>query len=564
MGKIGDLWVRLGLKKQDFDKGLKDAEKQTQAFNGALKAIGAAGKAAFAAVSIAVISVVSVIKDLAKQNQTLGDAFGRTAAGMAAMWDTFKGAIATTDFTHIISDLGEANRLARELYNTADALGEIRTSYSISLARQLKTINELRVKLRDVGATEEERLEAGAKLLQIYEDLEKNPTRGMNAFSDANLDVMAQKLGFKIKHASESTLKDVRKKVEDFFVWLGSEEGQKYNEAAQKALQNGGKNGRLAQNYLYNAAYQGRGDYAQMTLNYNANVNDKKRIALEEAVVSAYQQEAKYSEETLRIQNQINSVKAKQAKSAGPQSVDNTGLKQSEREMQRLLESIRDDYREIEQYDENLEQLGVDTAAAAAATLGVTSSGFSKAERLKAELFDLADSAAAGAEQMNNALENGVKRAEELAEEFVSVVVGGFSSGAQELTDQLLGLEEINPGRIFQALLSPLADMAVKEGEIIMAGGFGIEAIKDALGTLEGVPAVVAGAALISIGAAAKSGLAALAKGGSGTTVQNYSGAGASGTGEVIRSELVVRVEGTLKGSDIVLSGTNTEKSWNR
>ena len=97
-----------------------------------------------------------------------------------------------------------------------------------------------------------------------------------------------------------------------------------------------------------------------------------------------------------------------------------------------------------------------------------------------------------------------------------------------------------------------------------MCQGLGVEAVKESLTSLNGAAAITAGATLIAIGAAAKSGLAALAKGGSGTTVQSYSGAGASGTGEVIRSELVVRVEGTLKGSDIVLSGTQTEKSWNR
>jgi hypothetical protein len=127
-----------------------------------------------------------------------------------------------------------------------------------------------------------------------------------------------------------------------------------------------------------------------------------------------------------------------------------------------------------------------------------------------------------------------------------------------------VGLKDVNPGAILQALLTPLADMAVREGELLIAQGLGVEAVKESLTSLNGVAAITAGAALLAIGAATKSGLAALAKNGSGTTVANYGGTAGTATGETIRSELVVRVEGTLKGSDIVLSGQNTTNSWNR
>jgi hypothetical protein len=181
------------------------------------------------------------------------------------------------------------------------------------------------------------------------------------------------------------------------------------------------------------------------------------------------------------------------------------------------------------------------------------------------DLLNLADMTAAGVEAMDEALQSGIERAQDLKDMFIESVVGGFSDGIQELTDQLMGLNDVNPGAILQALLSPLADMAVREGEILMAQGLGVEAVKKSLETLQGAPAIAAGAALMMIGAAAKSGLAALAKNGSGTTVADYSGAGTgAGTGEVIRSEMVVRVEGTIKGSDIVLSGESTQASWNR
>ena len=72
MSKIGDLFVRLGLKKDEFSKGIKDAKRESSSFVDSLKNIGAKGKIAFAAVAAAVVAVVSAVKELAKQNQTLG------------------------------------------------------------------------------------------------------------------------------------------------------------------------------------------------------------------------------------------------------------------------------------------------------------------------------------------------------------------------------------------------------------------------------------------------------------------------------------------------------------
>ena len=37
MGKIGDLFVRLGLKSDGFKKGMQDAKKETQSFGEKLK-----------------------------------------------------------------------------------------------------------------------------------------------------------------------------------------------------------------------------------------------------------------------------------------------------------------------------------------------------------------------------------------------------------------------------------------------------------------------------------------------------------------------------------------------
>ena len=135
------------------------------------------------------------------------------------------------------------------------------------------------------------------------------------------------------------------------------------------------------------------------------------------------------------------------------------------------------------------------------------------------------------------------------------------------MAEQLMGLSELNAGAVFQALLNPLADMAIKAGEIIMAEGIATEAAKSAMETFgeTGWGAVAAGAALVAAGAAAKAGLKAIAAtGGKNTSASSYSGSSGSSGTQTIETELTVNVRGTIRGSDIVLSGQKTVNSWGR
>ena len=103
------------------------------------------------------------------------------------------------------------------------------------------------------------------------------------------------------------------------------------------------------------------------------------------------------------------------------------------------------------------------------------------------------------------------------------------------------------------------------EGEILMAQGVGVEACKEALSKLNGVPALAAGAALIAIGAAAKSGLKALAGGAGATTATTYTGATSTAAQtQTIQTEMTITVQGRLRGSDIYLSGQKAVNSWSR
>lgn len=179
----------------------------------------------------------------------------------------------------------------------------------------------------------------------------------------------------------------------------------------------------------------------------------------------------------------------------------------------------------------------------------------------KTELQQLTGATLAAAEQQEIAMQ----RWAALVADFADAVSAGFSDGCQEIMDQLFGLSEVNAGAIFQALLEPLADLAIKQGEILIAEGIGVEACKSALESLNGYAAITAGAALVAIGAAAKSGLQALAStGGRATSTSTYNGSTGGAGSQTIETELTVNVKGTIRGSDIVLSGQKTVNSWGR
>ena len=567
MGKIGDLWVRLGLKKDDYTRGLKEAQREGEGFGKSVAALGSKAKIAFAAVAAAVTGVIAAVKDLAKQNQALGDAWNRMSSGMAASWDTFKTAIATMDFTNLLSNMREANRLARDLYNAKDALGEIGSAYDISYGQQAAEINQLRIDLADATKSDKERLEAGEKLLKIYKQLEANPTRGLANVSDAEVDRVAQKLGYNLKGASKDALDATRNEVKDFFVWLGSEAGAAYNEAAQKVAQQvGGLDSSLGQTFMRNAANNGMERFAQLAVAYNKNVNDKTRNEMAAAVRASGEQNARFLEETRRIQTQMNTIRS--GMDGGPSGGPSGAQTQVDLLAQQLA-LIREEsaeLAEVREADEQLADLANEQYEAWRQTADLPPIQPFDNETLR--LFEEGNQAL---EDYWGNLDKVKEKSEELAkaisENLVTAIEDGLVGSFNALADVLAGVTDGGMEQVVKALLEPLADMAIKAGTLIMMSGTAIEALKKSLVGFFGGSAVVAGAALVAVGVAAKAGLAAIGnRASSGTGISSVSSSASpyGGATGVQSAELVVRVEGEVKGSSIILSGQNTVKEWNK
>lgn len=544
MGKIGDLWVRLGLKKQDFDKGIDSAEHRLGGFGKAFGTLKTVALGAFAAIAAA---AVSAFKSIILESNKFGDQWRATVGGMQNAWHAFTSSLLNWDWEGFWSRVRGAYGSGKALAGATDALTEQTNSLKMRRADMEQENAHLRILMQDQNKTYEERAAAAKKYLENVEplyqeeaDIRRKYLKDMEkayleaAHLEAN-SITTQALEDFVRNGARLTAEMANDpnmvKIAQQYEAMGDVINNQLVEAYVNARNAAGAfeaDSRRVFNLLNMATSQTGSGGGGGGSRYNAQRDKAKQIAkqaedslkTEEALLKEhYEEDIKLLEKyhidtTARTQQYWNELAA----------LIGEGLD----EIGDDLEDFKDDFPDLIIDDDDLKKAS---------------------ERMKA-LTDVYDA--------------GIERMKALKDEFIDAVVNGFSAGVQELTDQLFGLEEVNPGAILQALLSPLADMAIREGEILMAQGLGVEAVKESLTTLNGAAAVAAGAALMAIGAAAKSGLAALAKGGSGTTVQSYSGNGLAATGEVIRSELVVRVEGTLKGSDIVLSGTQTEKSWNR
>lgn len=174
---------------------------------------------------------------------------------------------------------------------------------------------------------------------------------------------------------------------------------------------------------------------------------------------------------------------------------------------------------------------------------------------------------------MNNETLNSLEGMEQLRDKIADIskdIADSLRRGAIDALDELaeaIGTGNWDTASFVRALISPLADMAISAGVLIMTTGESIEALKEALTNIFSGPyaAIAAGAALVAIGVAAKAGLAAIA---SGSTTSGSTGGGGNPyvytggygvTPDMLSSAGPMEIEGTVtvKGQDIQIALDN-------
>lgn len=212
MGKIGDIWVRLGLKKNDFDAGLKKADSDIKGFGAGVGKMGSAAGAALKGIAGAAGLAVGGIEAFNKMitaNETNNDKWENTMRAMNNVVNEFFSALTSGDFTGFQNGLDGIARKARE---TAEALRQIddaQTVYRLFSTENRAAFNEALVTIRDKNASPEA-VEAAKKNIEdiIAKQTEQNEVLAQKAITAAS-NIIAQRGNIDASDITEVDIKDM-------------------------------------------------------------------------------------------------------------------------------------------------------------------------------------------------------------------------------------------------------------------------------------------------------------------------------------------------------------------
>ena len=297
MAKLTDLFVNIGAKTGDLDKGLNKAKQSTQDFGNEAGKIASGLKFAFIGMFGAIGAgalVFSNLKRTIEATQITGDIFEKTMRQIRAAVDYFFISLSIGDFSNFIQGLKDSIKAAGDLADTLDVLEDVNRGLSITKAKNRPELIDLALIYRDRTGkySRDERQKAFNDARSI---MVKQSTDEYNSFvreANAMLGDLAAKTGLTV-----NTIKDI---IENY---QGKYETQ-FKDIQTKLESVGGRNAQLAfVNFL-------KGDektYAQLYFNYG-KATSEKLDAVAKSLTNQYNAEASVKEVSLdliRIYNEL-------------------------------------------------------------------------------------------------------------------------------------------------------------------------------------------------------------------------------------------------------------------
>lgn len=540
MGKISDIWVRLGLKKDDFDKGMDDAAKKTEDVGGAFGKMKATALAAWAVIGTA---VTKFAKDLIASTNRMGDAWAVFTSQSKAAWDTFLSSVSSWDFSNFFGRLKQATMEAAEFAKAMDMGFEVNNSIALQRAAMSKELAALKITMQDATKPYEVRIKAAedylAKVKPLYDQMEAEAKR----MEDAHL-------GNWLKGSGLGDTEQVRADLRKFLVDIGQVRGlydqlaelQKYSDAADRV-----KAGSVESAVLGNKRDEIRAAIESMVSGYNTDIlglfrvyndmrGDKDTAPLVQAMIDAFNSAGLYDRETQEIQSVMNGLVNQAATAAVTEAAKNAPKDVSKSLQKDLNAFIKDMSLSLDKVEIGLEVDDAELAAVDDLFNSITDGYFAAQNHII---------------DFNNAI----------AQSIEDTLITSMSNGLQAITDMMFGLEGANWQNALAAFIAPLGDTMKQMGAMIMSEGIAMAAFKKSFANP--YAAIAAGAALIAVGSVVSSGLQKLTANPSGGTGYS-SGSSASAGVQNYESEMTIYVEGKISGSDIVLAGNKTLKNWRR
>jgi hypothetical protein len=524
MGKLGDLWVRLGLKSDDYKKGIDKAKKETKGFGSTLANMKAGALAVWSAIGAAATKMAT---DFIAATNTIGDAWGKKMGAMKAAYQSFladaasgwKALLKTGAFfiggggTGIGKDVvdfwrntfgnaKEAAKAGAEMTAAFDAEFELVNSIRLQREQISGELNELYVKMRDTTLAPGVRKAASERYKALLQPL-----------ADAEIAVYSNMM-----------------------------------EAASKAWQ-AGSNGLLSREYStaemtdFFANYGTnpeamKAKYPELQAVYETRKGDAQNSVIFDTatkLAAATNEMSRVDKEMGKVTLSINKQLAEQ------QNALVTLMSTLEAELDDVLtDDIEEAVSAIEDAfnDMELEVPEINTDALDASIDEVLAA----AERYQHEL-DFVRS-------LNDTALNGM--------------IASMQNGMQALTDAMFSIEGADWKSVLAAFIAPLGDTLKQMGAMIVAEGVAMEAFKKSF--TNPYAAIAAGTALIAIGSAVSSGLRRLTQnpGNGGGSAMSYGSTSGSAAAMNYESTLTVEVVGKISGNDIVLSGKKTNDKNSR
>lgn len=555
MGKIGDLWVKLKLKSDEYKKGLDEAQSKTRSFSDKIKSLSVTAKAIWGAIGI---SAAKLAGDFIKSSQTIGDAWDKTMTRLTTKWQAvvaeFNRSLAGSGTESLGQQLARgfmgpiwgtlfgpnskrAGLAGKSLSEAKDAMTEIEYAFRLTMAQTGPKLHELYLKMMNSALSASEREAAAKDYRKEVEDIYAPRVKG---------------------------IKDVMDKTAQQYLAIGGISPDKYS--TDKVLElikmMGSDPAKVEREYSdFFAGYQSIGDDISgnlvNTMEAYYNATNEMNDILKRADRTAQSMEKTGLDDIIKklgaAKDGMADFRAQVAEEAEVMAADEEFQKMSDplEEFERTHDEALSNMTEKQRTFAELAQESYEKAARAA---------YDYAQQ-EQESMDAAQDAADTA--MAN-LEDRMQKAEELNNMLSDSIASSISDSTQAFSDMLFGLDDADASAVLGALLQPFANMAKQLGEMLIVEGMGIAAFKESMKSLNPAVAIAAGAALVALGAALSSGIQALGKSGGSSAMSSSTGSSTSTTNENISTEMTVYVKGRISGKDILISGDNARRYYGR
>ena len=555
MGKIGDLWVKLKLKSDEYKKGLDEAQGKTRSFSDKIKSLSVTAKAIWGAIGI---SAAKLAGDFIKSSQTIGDAWDKTMTRLTTKWQAvvaeFNRSLAGSGTESLGQQLARgfmgpiwgtlfgpnskrAGLAGKSLSEAKDTMTEIEYAFRLTMAQSGPKLHELYLKMMNTALSASEREAAAKDYRKEVEDIYAPRVKG---------------------------IKDVMDKTAKQYLAIGGISPDKYS--TDKVLElikmMGSDPAKVEREYSdFFAGYQSIGDDISgnlvNTMEAYYNATNEMNDILKRADRTAQSMEKTGLDDIIKklgaAKDGMADFRAQVAEEAEVMAADEEFQKMSDplEEFERTHDEALSNMTEKQRTFAELAQESYEKAARAA---------YNYAQQ-EQESMDAAQDAADTA--MAN-LEDRMQKAEELNNMLSDSIASSISDSTQAFSDMLFGLDDADASAVLGALLQPFANMAKQLGEMLIVEGMGIAAFKESMKSLNPAVAIAAGAALVALGAALSSGIQTLGRSGGSSAMSSSTGSSASTTNENISTEMTVYVKGKISGKDILISGDNARSYYGR